>query len=1784
MTKSSRFPTNPRSSKDVAPPQDPVRRRVRHSLSVGGILLAILVLSTCKNPLVTDIEAAVKVVVTPPGIESIYPAQDATNVPVNVENLSVTFSKPIDQSSVKTSTITMTDPSGQVIGGVFSVSTATVTFNPNPTLSYSTTYTITITREVRDTDGNGLSETYTWSFTTGAAPDTTPPHATSITVAGDAEWSNTTSVTLQLQAQDDSGAVAQMNVSNSNSFPDAGWTTYQETLEWELENGEGPKTVYVKYRDGAGNLTDAVSDAIGLDTTVPTITSLTLNDGKPGTNTTSVPVVVVAADADDSSGVSTYRIRFEGEDWQDWTDLDSGIGNLTVELPVALGETATIEAQVRDVAGNESAVETRDLLYEQDPPTVTSVSPAENESGVPANATVVRVVFNEAIDEESLYTDSGDVKLVISDATGQPVAGTLASTDGGTVIELTDLDLAQNSDYTVSLPSTVTDTAGNTLGTPKTWYFRTGDALDETEPEVRAFQLAGGVNATQDTVITIDLDVVDDYNVVYGMKLWGDSDGSRPQFEDEPTAAWESYAPTVSWNLPAGDGDNYIFARFMDSAQNTTATPVRLKVILDNTNPTVSSLAIDDGNPDYTNNADRLVTLYVGADDSGGSGIKEMKISHDSDFTDDPWESWSPVRQNWQLTESDGEKTVYVKVRDFVDLESTQFSDTITLDLTPPTVDLGPEDALNVNTETQTVSGFAADATSGVASYEWQQMSGPDGGIVTFDDATLESPAVSADIEGTYQLKVAVTDQAGNSSFGTLEFVWDITPPASPPQVTVDEYSGTTQPTWSWSAVDGADYYEATLSHEPGTTYTVESTQFQPTFELPEGNHTLDVVAYDRAGNFTAPGTATTLVDVTPPIIGNDGSVIIANGPVVIPYGPAVDEEGDVGTGASGVASYIWAHVSGPVTVSFSNPTAANPEIGFGNLTNPGEKNGEYEVTLAVTDSAGNTSTTTFYLELDTVPPATPILQELERTPSLRPRWNWESGGGGNGTYRVLIDGTEVLTDAVTTYRPGSAFVDGVTYQFAVQERDDAGNWSTVASESTLIDTDYTTPPDVWLDGHGSTANVDTINWRWSSGLGEEDESDYYRYRINGGSWVETDQNQLDLAAPSVGTYLLEIEERNVDVWTGEVAANTVTIDRTAPSGPTVGALDGEATTGNPQPTWSWTSGGSVDSAGVYRYRIDGAAWTQTNQTQATASAELEEPGSQGDHTMEVQERDVAGNWSASGSFTITIDRIAPTLTSINVWDPDSESPEVYAADSTISYSIVATAEPDMQMQFYDYENDTWPDSWVSFIDEAHDYELHWPDTDEFKYVVVRVRDRYGNVSPYVFDSLTLDTTPPIINSFLIESTYDDGQEHTRSYRVSIASSVTGATSMELVNGNASFTGAWTTFNAARSWNLTGGYGAKQVRARFKDAAGNVSAAVDDRIFYGIANPTTITRGKTSNGDITVKWTPYGSEFGSAPQIDIYASTSSTDNGVLKGSVPATDGTFTFTGTKGTLYYVRLRLRDDAVGEHPDYSVPTAGFSSDMVIIYDQDDSNDVTIAGDMHSTLTTRWFDSYGELSHYYEGSTIPTYTVTLFPDDLVPSYYDERVDYDTRIWGDPVIVLPGVDAMGSSSRAHNVAFSSGNGVIAMGGASSDGAHDLFSRISTYHASWGVDDTSFLVTHGAFTEVNNREYIWKYGNFSWYYPIKSTILGGSSPSHNSSTQISYQTLKSYSIYIPGGTPPTNAIIHGRANYHPLSVVDYYNVVQMGKFLLFGFDKFPDRPYTGRVYFYNLVWRMRNYH
>ncbi|KAF0219268.1 MAG: putative hemagglutinin/hemolysin [Geobacteraceae bacterium] len=226
-----------------------------------------------------------------------------------------------------------------------------------------------------------------------------------------------------------------------------------------------------------------------------------------------------------------------------------------------------------------------------------------------------------------------------------------------------------------------------------------------------------------------------------------------------------------------------------------------------------------------------------------------------------------------------------------------------------------------------------------------------------------------------------------------------------------------------------------------------------------------------------------------------------------------------------------------------------------------------------------------------------------------------------------------------------------------INPEDDHGAYSRpMAVSSFLVDSNgINDPPTITIDAPGATINSTsspsyTIRWTDTDPDSDATITLYFDHANSGnnGTPIVTGISEDDPAnsytwntsARPDGTYYIyaKIEDEATSVYS--LYAGPVIIDRTKPAAP---SITGITPTNNTQPTWSWSSGSGGN--GPYRYKLDNDDLTtgavETPATTFTPATAL----NQGIHTLYVQERDAAGNWSTTGSFAIDVDTVAPRIT-----------------------------------------------------------------------------------------------------------------------------------------------------------------------------------------------------------------------------------------------------------------------------------------------------------------------------------------------------------------------------------------------------------------------------------------------------------------------------------------------------------------------------------------------------------
>jgi len=208
----------------------------------------------------------------------------------------------------------------------------------------------------------GLLQTDVRNATTPKAPpstDTILPTG-AIAIEGGAAATNNSLALLNLTASDSDG-VDKMWISNSSTFATGAWEAYSSTKSgWPLTAGvssaDGVKTVYVKYRDVAGNESIPYSDTIKYDTTKPVGNSVRV--AVVSGASTSYPMYITSSNValevkatDATSGVSQVFISEDSNFATGAWAAYGGAHQLTLTTGFGL---KTFYAKFRDAVGYES--------------------------------------------------------------------------------------------------------------------------------------------------------------------------------------------------------------------------------------------------------------------------------------------------------------------------------------------------------------------------------------------------------------------------------------------------------------------------------------------------------------------------------------------------------------------------------------------------------------------------------------------------------------------------------------------------------------------------------------------------------------------------------------------------------------------------------------------------------------------------------------------------------------------------------------------------------------------------------------------------------------------------------------------------------------------------------------------------------------------------------------------------------------------------------------------------------------------------------------------------------------------------------------------------------------------------------------------------------------------------------------------------------------------------------------------------------------------------------------
>ncbi len=395
---------------------------------------------------------------TPPTLSSRSPAPGATSV-ATYETVKVVFSEPMNSSSISSSSFELRNASNTLIPAAvtYDPATRTATLTPSAALAASTTYTVNVKGgatdpRVKDTTGNALASTATWTFTTWTAPTCNPCSV----------WNS--AATPDLDSSDDaSGVELGMKFTAGIDGVVTGVRFYKGSLNTGVHvahlwtaGGSLMATATFQNETASGWQEVQFASPVGITANTTYVVSYYAPNGGYSinenffNNTTAGTPLLRPLTQQESGGNGVFKYGF-GNTFPDESFLSS---NYWVDV-MFVGGTAS----------------------DTTPPTITARTPAPNATSVSLGATVT-ATFSEGMATGSI--DSSTVQL--RDASNALVPATVTYSTSNRVATLTPTSpLNGQTTYTATVrggatPPVVQDASGNALAASATWSFTTSAA------------------------------------------------------------------------------------------------------------------------------------------------------------------------------------------------------------------------------------------------------------------------------------------------------------------------------------------------------------------------------------------------------------------------------------------------------------------------------------------------------------------------------------------------------------------------------------------------------------------------------------------------------------------------------------------------------------------------------------------------------------------------------------------------------------------------------------------------------------------------------------------------------------------------------------------------------------------------------------------------------------------------------------------------------------------------------------------------------------------------------------------------------------------------------------------------------------------------------------------------------------------------------------------------------------------------------------------------------------
>ena len=424
----------------------------------------------------------------------------------------------------------------------------------------------------------------------------------------------------------------------------------------------------------------------------------------------------------------------------------------------------------------------------------------------------------------------------------------------------------------------------------------------------------------------------------------------------------------------------------------------------------------------------------------------------------------------------------------------------------------------------------------------------------------------------------------------------------------------------------------------------------------------------------------------------------------------------------------------------------------------------------------------------------------------------------------------------------GKQLADGTKTVYA-RFRDVIGNWSPAYSDTIVLD--HTAPTgSVTIDNAAAYTQASPVTLTIACTDATSGCSRMQVSNDNGSTWFAEEDYATSRSVPliSAGTQTVAVKFKDTAGTWSAPFTDAIIYDSAGPGGLLVSINSGSTFANDPEVTLTLAA---TDPNGVSQMQFsnNGSTWSPLVPYASSTSWNLVDPGYGGTSfngvkTVHVKFQDAAGNLSADATDTITYDTTPPTgsLTFHNL--------STYTTGTTVQLDLVCSDAGSGCSEMH-FSNDglTWSNA-VAFAPNAT-----WDITnaayggsagDGAKTVYAQYKDTTGNWSNAVITaSVILDTTVPVgtiqINSL---ATYATGTNVTLTLACTDAN---GCSTMQFKNDSGSFS-APEPYASTRAWNLAAVQGLRTVTVQFRDSAGKTSTASGTITLDTVApNPGTLT-------------------------------------------------------------------------------------------------------------------------------------------------------------------------------------------------------------------------------------------------------------------------------------------------------------------------------------------------------